>query len=82
MIADLWETIKKSSKKYKENDAYLAYDVNANEVSVWKEGYDEICYYRVNLNQLIDLGFDYDVLANLVFLNFMNSKDLYEKADH
>ena len=82
MIADLWETIKKSAKKYKENDAYLAYDVNANEVSVWKEGYEEICYYTVNLNHLIDLGFDYDVLANLVFLNFIYSKDLYEKSDH
>lgn len=82
MIADLLETIKKSAKKYKENGAYLDYDVNANEVSVWKEGYEEICYYRVNLNQLLDLGFDNEVLANLVFLNFMNSKDLYEKADH
>ena len=82
MIADLWETIKQSAKKYKENGAYLAYDVNANEVSVWKEGYEEICYYRVNLNQLIDLRFDYEVLANLVFLNFMYSKDLYEKSDH
>lgn len=82
MIADLWETIKKSAKKYKENDAYLVYDVNANEVSVWKEGYEEICYYRVNLIHLLDLGFHYDVLANLVFLNFIYNKDLYEKADH
>lgn len=48
MIADLWETIKKSAKKYNENDVYLVYDV----------------------------------LANLVFLNFMNNKDLYEKSDH
>ena len=81
-MQDLWEAIKVYAKQYKDNDAYLAYDVNAKEVSVWKEGYDEICYYKVNLNQLLDLGFDNDVLANMVYLNFMNSKDLYEKADH
>lgn len=80
-MQNLWETIKKYAKKYNEQNAYLAYDVNANEVSVWKEGYEEICYYKVNLNQLLDFGFDNEVLANMVYLNFMNSKDLYEKAN-
>lgn len=80
-MEDLWEHIKKSASRYKDNNAYLAYDVNENEVSVWKEGYEEICYYRVNLNQLLELGFDYDVLSNIVYLNFMNSKDLYEKSN-
>lgn len=80
-MEDLWEHIKKSARKYKDNNAYLAYDVNENEISVWKEGYEEICYYRVNLYQLLDLGFDYDVLSNMVYLNFMNSKDLYEKSN-
>ena len=80
-MQNLWETIKKYAKKYNEQNAYLAYDVNANEVSVWKEDYEEICYYKVNLNQLLDLGFDNEVLANMVYLNFMNSKDLYEKAN-
>lgn len=52
--------------------------INKNKVSAWKECHDEICYYKANLNHL----FDYEVLANLVFLNFMNNKDLYEKANN
>ena len=79
-MQNLWEEIKKSARKYKENDAYLAYDVNANEVSVWKEGYDEICYYKTNLEQLLDLGYDNEVLAKMVFMNFMNAKELFDEG--
>lgn len=78
-MQDLWDAIKVYAKQYRDNDAYLAYDVNAKEVSVWKEGYDEICYYKVNLEQLLDLGFDNEVLANMVFMNFMNAKELFNE---
>lgn len=52
--------------------------INKNKVSVWKEWHDEICYYKANLNHL----FDYEVLDNLVFFDFMNNKDLYEKTNN
>lgn len=77
---DLWEAIKVYANQYRDKDAYLAYDVNAKEVSVWKEGYDEICYYRTNLEQLLDLGYDNEVLAKMVFMNFMNAKELFDEG--
>ena len=76
---DLWEAIKVYAKQYRDNDAYLAYDVNAKTVSVWKEGYEHICYYKVNLEQLLDLGYDNEVLAKMVFMNFMNAKELFDE---
>ena len=79
---DLWEEIKKYAMNYKDNGAYIAFNVNAKEISVWKEGYENKCYYRVNADDLLNLGFDSEVLANMVYLNFLKNKDLDEKADN
>lgn len=75
---DLVEAINKYLTRFSENGAEIKYDSNILNL-VSKTTGDII--YTVNLNMLLALNFDAEVLANMVYLNFMNRKDDNEAAD-
>ena len=76
---DLLDAIKKYKTRYNERGYELRIENGI--LHLFKEGREFLHYSKTDLEELLKLRFDADVLANLVYLNFMNKKDLDEKAN-